>query len=178
MTSHGILWRTCKAILKPVYRNLTCRGDVTRDVTRPSRVASSCWPMYNHKVTFIIFIPIFVQMTALTSYFQHICISKVSPIIVHLLSIHSYGNTLKYMSYLLSIPASNLQKDPGCWYQLDIDQNKYRYLTHINRSITITNLNELKQHKQAQTWPYVSVSPDWSRDHNNRTYTRILTYMK
>ena len=114
MTSHGVLWRTCKAILKPVYRNLTCRGDVTCDVTKPSRVASSCWPIYNHKVTIITSIPIFIQMTlTLSAYFQHICISKVTSIIVHLLSIHSYGNTLKYMSYSLSIAASNLEKDPA-----------------------------------------------------------------
>ena len=33
-------------------------------------------------------------------------------LLVHLLSIHSYGNTLKYMSYSLSIPASNLKKNP------------------------------------------------------------------
>ena len=124
MTSHGVLWRTCKAILKPVYRNLTCRGDVTCDVNRPSRVASSCWPMYNHKVTFLTSIPIFIQLAVSTSYFQHISISKVTPIIVHLLSIHSYENTLKYMSYSLSIPANNLKTDPGRWHQSDIDQNQ------------------------------------------------------
>ena len=81
-TSHGVLWRTCNAILKPVYRNLTCG-----DATRMSRVASSYWPMYNHKVTIITSIPIFIQMAAL-SYFQYICINKISPIIAHLLSIH------------------------------------------------------------------------------------------
>ena len=91
MTSNGVLKRTCKSILKPVYRYLTCRGDVTCDVTRPSHGASSCWPIYKHKVTIITSIPIFIQMAALTSYFQHICITKVTPIIVNLLSIHSYG---------------------------------------------------------------------------------------
>ena len=174
-TSYGVLWRTCKAILKPVYRNLT-RGDAICDVTRTSRVAPSYWPMYNHKVTIITFIPIFIQMAALL-YFQHICINKVTPIIAHLSSIHPYGNTLKYILYSLSIPASNL-KTPG----VDINQIstriEYRYLTHINRGITIPNVYELKQHRQAQTWPRVSVSPGWSRDHNNRIYTRIFTYMK
>ena len=109
MTSHGILWRTCKAIVKPVYKNFTCRVDVTCDVTRPSRVTSSCWPMYNHKVTIKTSIPLVIQMSALSSYFQHICISKVNPIIVHLLSIHSYGNSLNFISYSLSISANNLR---------------------------------------------------------------------
>ena len=142
MTSHVVLWRTCKAKLKPVYRNLTSRGDVTCDVTRPSLVASSCWPMYNHKVTIITFIPIFIQMSTLSAYFQHICISKVTPIIVHFLSIHSYGNTLKYMSYSLSIPTSNLKKDPRCWYQSDIDQNQ----------ISISNTYQQKQDYNKLKW--------------------------
>ena len=178
MTSHGVLWRTCKAILKPVYRNLTCRGDVTCDVTRPSRVASSCWPIYNHKVTILTSIPIFIQLAALTSYFQHICISKVTAIIVHFLSIHSYVNTLNTFHTRYQFPLAILRKTSGVDINHISTRIKYRYLTHINRNITKTNLNEPKQHRQAQTWLCVSVSPDWSRDHNNRTYTRILTYMK
>ena len=108
-TSHGVLWRTCKAIVKPVYKKLICRGDVTCAITRPSRVATSCWPMYTHKVTIIAPIPLVIQLDGLSWTLQHICISKVTPIIVHLLSIHSYGNSLKYISYSLSIPASNLR---------------------------------------------------------------------
>ena len=58
-------------------------------------------------------------------------------------------------------PLAIWRKTPG----VDINQMstriKYRYLTDKNRSINITNLNELKQHRQAQTWPCVSISPDW-----------------
>ena len=107
--------------------------------------------MYNHKVTIITFIPILIQLAALTPYFQHICISKVTPIILHLLSIHSYGNTSIYMSYSLSFPLTILRKTPGVHINQISTRIKYRYLTHVNRSITITNLNELKQHRQAQT---------------------------
>ena len=52
---------------------------------------------------------------------------------------------------------------------------KYRYLKHINQLSNDHKLmNKLKHHRHAQTWPFVSVSHDWSRDHINRIRVKGL----
>ena len=73
-------------------------------------------------------------------------------------------------------PLAILRKTPGVDISQISTKIKYRYLTHINWSITIPNLYELKQQRQAQTWPWVSVSPDWSRDHNNLGGGRVTRF--
>ena len=63
MTSHGVLWHTCKDILKPVYINLTC-GVVT------CRHKSLCHNMWNHHADKYIIIKWLLYL--LYQYYRHL----------------------------------------------------------------------------------------------------------